>query len=91
MQLEQLLDRVEDAAHRVRLGLAGDLLDLAVRHQVEVELRPHALEHLREVQRADVRRSRVRSAASISERRIGASWRERNGKPSWMITAARSD
>ena len=72
MQLEQLLDRIEHAAHRLRLRASGDLLDLAVRHQVEVELGPHALEHLREVQRPSVRAlalgPRPRSASAGSAR-----------------------
>ena len=51
VQFEQLLDRIEDAAHGVRLRISGDLLDLPVGHKIEIELRPHALEHLRQAQR----------------------------------------
>ena len=50
VQLEQFLDRVEDAPRRVRIRIAGDLLDPSVQYEVEIELRPHALQHLRQVQ-----------------------------------------
>ena len=50
MQLQQLLDEVEHPAGNACLRIAGDLLDLAVGHDVDVELRPHPLEQLGELQ-----------------------------------------
>ena len=50
MQFEQFLHGIEDAAHGVRLGTSGDLLDSAIRHEIEIEFRPHPLEHLRQAQ-----------------------------------------
>ena len=56
VQFQQFLHRIEDAAHRIRLGIAGDLFDPAVRHEVKIELGPYALEDLRQVQRRCFRR-----------------------------------
>ena len=56
VQLEQLLDGVEDAAQGICLRVAGDVFDVPVGQQVEIQLRPHALQRLRQVQCRDVRR-----------------------------------
>ena len=56
MQFEELLDGVEDAAQRICLRVAGDLFDVPVGQQVEIELRPHALQRLGQVQCRDVGR-----------------------------------
>ena len=49
MQLQELLDRIEDAAHDVRLGIAGQLLDASIGDEIDVELRPHPLHDLCQV------------------------------------------
>ena len=54
MQLEQLLDGVEDPAHAIGRGIAGELLDVTVGQQVDVELRADALQGSGEAQRRGV-------------------------------------
>ena len=51
VQLEQFLDRVKDATNRVGVRVAGYLLDRAIGHKVEVQLRPNPFQHLRQMQR----------------------------------------
>ena len=51
MQLEQLFHRVEDAANDVGLGIAGQLLHVAVGDQIDVELGANALQRARQRQR----------------------------------------
>ncbi len=46
VQLEQLLHRIEDAARHIRHRIAGHGFDPPVRHDVDVELRPHALDQV---------------------------------------------
>ena len=43
MQLQQFFHGIEDAAKHVGLGISGQLLDVPVRHQIEVEFGAHAL------------------------------------------------
>ena len=89
VQFQRLLDRIEDAAHDIRCRIAGDLLDLPVGQQIEIELRPDALEHVRQPQ-ARMRRHFHRPSERhqrAQHRRIVA---RAEGKPSWMTTAARS-
>ena len=51
MQLEQLFHRVEDAANDIGLGIAGQLLHIAVGDQIDVEFGPNALQRARQRQR----------------------------------------
>ena len=85
MQFQQFLDRIEDAAHRVRLRISGDLLDLPVGHKIKIELRPHALEHLRQTQcrcfRAFMLVHRPQSAYAGSARHAAIGTRNLHGSP----------
>ena len=91
MQLQQFLDRIEDTTHGVRLGAAGDLLDASVGHEDRDQARAvRASTPAPECNADACERLLLIGRTSISERSIGASWRERKGKPSWIITAASS-
>ncbi len=56
MQFEKFLHGVEYAAQGICLRVAGDVFDVPVGQQVEIEFRPHALQRLRQVQCRNVRR-----------------------------------
>jgi hypothetical protein len=43
MQFQQLFHGIEYPAKHVGLGISRELLDVPVRHQIEVEFGPHAL------------------------------------------------
>ena len=62
VQFEQFFHRVEDAANDIGLGIAGQLLHIAVGDHVDVEFGPNAL------QRARKRQRRVRHLWSIHRR-----------------------
>ena len=50
MQLEQLFHGVEDAANDIGLGIAGQLLDVAIGNQIDVELGANTLQRARQRQ-----------------------------------------
>ena len=54
VQLERLLDGVEDPAHAIGRGIAGELLDVTLGQEVDVELRADALQGSGEAQRRGV-------------------------------------
>ena len=43
MQFQQLFHGIEDPAKHLGLGISRQLLDVPVRHQIEVEFGPHPL------------------------------------------------
>ena len=51
MQLEQFFYRVENATNDIGFGIAGQLLDVLVRDQIDVEFGANALERARQRQR----------------------------------------
>ncbi len=50
VQLQQFLYCVEDAAGNIRIRISGQLFHAAVGHQIEIELRTHPLQDMREPQ-----------------------------------------
>ena len=89
MQLQQFFHGIEYPAKHVGLRIACELLDIPVRHQIEVELRAHALQRVRQPQgrvRRFQRLDRCWSASATPAHHAV----DCCAKPSLMTTAARS-
>ena len=88
MQFEQFLDGIEYPADHVGLWIACHLLDIEVRDHIEIELRAHPLEDMREPQRGHIAGLIGSKTTSMIVRNTGASWRECSEKPSLITMEA---